>query len=391
MEDNGIKSIDKYEITETIRETAEGVMYRAVDKTTRKKVLIKEYYPELKWSNKVLDEFFNLAGYLRFVEHEYILSVEDIGKHKGKPYIVFSDTVTTLLCDRQAGHPDQEETINFMFRVAEALDFIHKQEVLHGGLNPENIAIDPNGYPLLFDFGFSGVFKKLLRENMNDGFDNLSISDLRYTAPEQIMGRNPTRTSDIYAFGIVAYYYVFGEYPFDGEYTAEIALSHFSDDLILVHPPQSISVDTFQFIQKCLQVEPDQRFASFSQILSNLERMKSGKKIRTRIKKRFAIKTKPVLSRIPARSSISFAVVLLGASLFATYFLFGNNQPETIPPTATITVTAPATAKPAQTKIIEAKTPVTTSTVAPKATEQFPVAYKLAFEGEMPYSLSERI
>jgi len=205
------------------------------------------------------------------------------------------------------------------------------------------------------------------------------------------MGRNPTRTSDIYAFGIVAYYYVFGEYPFDGEYTAEIALSHFSDDLILVHPPQSISVNTFQFIQKCLQVEPDQRFASFSQILSNLERMKSGKKIRTRIKKRFAIKTKPVLSRIPARSSISFAVVLLGASLFATYFLFGNNQPETIPPTATITVTAPATAKPAQTKIIEAKTPVTTSTVAPKATEQFPVAYKLAFEGEMPYSLSESI
>jgi len=390
MEKNNIISIDNYEITETIHKSTEGVIYRAVEQKTRNKVLIKEYYPELVWSDDVLNEFFNLVSYLRFIEHEYILSVGDIGKYKSRPYIVFTDNITTLLCDRQAGQLDQIETINFMFRVAEALDFIHKQEILHGGLNPENIAIDPNGYPLLFDFGLSGVFRKLLRENMNDGFENLSISDLKYTAPEQIMGRNPTRASDIYVFGIVAYYYIFGEFPFDGQHTAEIALSHFDSNLIPVRPPESISLNTFQFIQKCLQVDPEKRFESFSQILGALKRMQSGKKARLRFEKRFAIKTKPVLSRIPTRLSLSFAVVVLGVSLFVTYYLSAD-KPEAAPPSTTFTVTIPAKAKPTQTQIVEAEMPVATSIAAPKATEQVQAGYKLAFEGETPYSPSEII
>lgn len=388
MEDNGIKSIDRYEITETIRETTEGVIYRGVEKETSNKVLIKTYYPELKWSDQVLDEFFNLASYLRFVEHVYILSVEDIGKHKGKPYIVFTDTVTNFLIDRQAGRqPSQTETINFISRVAEALDFIHRQEILHGQLTPENIAIDPNGYPLLFDFGLSGVFKKLLHENMNDGFDSLSISDLKYTAPEQIMGRDPTRASDIYTFGIVAYYYLFGEFPFDGEHTAEIALSHFDSNPILVHPPESITLNTIQFIQKCLQVTPEKRFISFTQILDTLERIKSGKKARIRFKKRFAIKTKPVLSRVPVRLSISFAVIL---SLFAAYYLMGS-QSDDIAPSATFTVTLPVTAKPTQTQMVAAETPVATSTVVPQVTEQVEAGFKLAGENEAPYTTNETI
>lgn len=382
MEDNGAKSIENYEIRETVRETAEGVLYRAVEKTSGKKVLIKKYYPEMNWSDDVLNEFFNLASYLRFIEHEHILTVEDMGKYNGKPYIVFSDHLKVLLCNLQSGQTDPKEINRFLSNVAEALDFIHKQEIVHGGLSPENIAIDPNGYPLLFDFGLEGVFKKLLVENMDEGFDILSTSDLRHTSPEQIGGRNPTRPSDIYAFGIVAFYYIFNRFPFDGIFTAEIALSHFAGNPIPVQLPESISVNIFQLVQKCLQVEPEKRFAGFSQILESLERMGAGRKVPLRLQKRFAVKANPVISNAPVRVLWSVAVGVLGLSLFGAYYLLAEKT-QSPTPTITPTATLTATARPTQTESVETQTPPIISTDLPVAPVE--VGYQLAFEGENPY------
>jgi serine/threonine protein kinase len=88
MKEDSAKTIGNYEITETIHETAEGIIYRALESSSGNRVLIKKYYPAMIWSEEALDEFFNLASYLRFIEHEFLLSVLDIGKQDGIPYIV---------------------------------------------------------------------------------------------------------------------------------------------------------------------------------------------------------------------------------------------------------------------------------------------------------------
>lgn len=388
MEDDGSKFIGNYEIIGILLESAEGVIYRAVQQPSGDKVIIKKYYPALRWSEDVLNEFFNLAGYLRFIEHEYLLSVVDIGKDEGRPYVVFADSVDTLLYDRQAGHPTQKEIVEFLTDIAEALDFLHKQEVLHGDLSPENIAIDPNGFPLLFDFGLSGVFKKLLLENMDDGFENLSIANLKCTTPEQILGRNPTRASDVYSFGVAAYYYIFGKFPFEGQFAPETALAHLSGNQVPVQLPQAISVNTLQLVQKCVQVVPEKRFAGFPQILSTLGRMKAGRKARLRFDRRFAVKTSPVLPRIPARLAQSFmGIFVLGVSLFAVYHLFFNRT-EAPPPVTTLTATKTLTVQPTQTQKPEV-TPTTVVVNTPIVAVE--TGYSLAFESERPYEASEVI
>lgn len=388
MEDDGSKLIGNYKIVETILASADGVIYRAVERSLGDKVLIKKYYPALHWSDEVLNEFFNLAGYLRFIEHDYLLSVLDIGKDDGRPYVVFADTVTSLLCDHEGGQLTQKETVEFLANIAEALDFLHKQEVLHGGLTPANIAIDPNGFPLLFDFGLNGVFKKLLLENMDDGFENLSITDLKCASPEQILGRNPTRASDVYSFGVIAYYYIFGKFPFEGRFAPETALAHLSGDLVPVQLLQTISINTLQLIQKCVQVDPEKRFTGFLQILGALERMKSGRKVRLRFDKRFAVKVSPIHPRIPPRLAQSFAgLVVLGLSLFVVYYLV-TDRAEAPPPATTPTVTRTVTIQPTQTQEPKA-TP--TAVVLSTPTGAIEAGYRLAFEGERPYDASEVI
>lgn len=391
MKEESATSVDNYEITATIHESAEGIIYRAVEKTSGVKVLIKKYYPALQWSDDILNEFFNLFSYLRFIEHEYLLPILDVGKQHGLPYTVFADDSLTLLSDRQVGQAGQKDTLSFCYHVAEALDFLHKQEILHGTLTPENIALGADGYPQLFDFGLSGIFKRLLLENTDDGFDNLSVSNLKCTSPEQILGRNPTRASDIYAFGIISYYYIFGEFPFNGQHVPEIAASHLNQGIIrTVKTSAGISYNTLQLVQKCIQLEPDARFANFGKILGILERLQAGRRARFPFAKRFTIEKPGKHTRFSWLFPGGIVIIL---GLLAAYYLYSHNTEPLSTATLAVTTTVPGqpvtkTPKPDIEKPTESNTSPQAASTQPV---QIEIAYKPASEGERPLVLSQPI
>ena len=391
MEDRAT-SINDYEITETALQSVEGMIYRAIEKSSGTQVLLKKYYPSLDWSEEVLNEFFNLFSYLRFIEHEYLLTILDLGKDNGKPYVVFADPSLTLLRDGTIEGTSQKQILNFLSNVAEALDFLHKQEIIHGGVSIENVALDPHGYPLLFDFGLSRVFKKLLLENMNDGFENISVGNPKCTSPEQILGRSPTRASDIYAFGIIGYYYSFGELPFNGQSVAEIALSHLTPGVIRsVELPEGISEGILAILQKCIQVNPEARFESFSQILSNLDKLKPGKRVFMRFDRRFTISNPVSHARrwIPLTGAAALTVLLFFFSYL--YLRDATAATQTSPVAATAAARLPTATKTEEPGL---ETP-TKSATSPPRTPALPtevrVEFRLAFEAETPVSLDQFI
>jgi len=398
MEEKDAISFDNYDVTETIQDSLEGVLYRAVEKSSGATVLIKRYYPSLEWSDEVLNDFFNLFSYLRFIEHEFLLPIVDIGKHENQPYVVFADNSITLLSNYQSTQSDSKGALAFFHHSAEALDFLHKQEILHGTLSPENIAIDADGYPQLFDFGLSGVFKKLLLENTDDGFDNLAISNLKSAAPEQIQGRTPTRASDIYAFGIVGYYYVFGGFPFGGRSVQEIAAFHLHNGIARsAQIPQTISKSILEIIQKCIQLDPKARFESFSQILTVLDRAMAGRRNRISFHKR--IEFTKIKKRPRATQAVYIGGFVVLASLIVSYFIYSQRVSVNFPGTATALALSEISPFPVSTtetqKSAAQETPIpqATSTTESISTQiaQVETAYKPAFEGEKPVNPSELI
>lgn len=389
MEDN-VKAIANYAIKETIHESAEGVIFRATETKSGTSVLIKKYYPSLNWSEEVLNEFFNLVGYLRFIEHEYLLPIIDVDKHEGIPFIVFADDNFRLFNQAPINRRDEKELLGFISKIAEALDYLHKQELVHGNLQPENIVLDPNDFPVLFDFGLSGVFKKLLLENMDEGFENLAISNLRYTSPEQILGRSPSRLSDIYMFGIVGYYAIFNELPFDGKNSSETALSHLNDGVIKpLTLPDHISQNVLNLLQKCLQYKPDDRFESFTQILVALEKLKNKKRTGIRFKKRFVIVQQSKGSRV-SPTFIRVVASVIGVLFIALFFIFQNLRTSSVPmetqATKTPTIQKTAT-QPQWTKTETPVEPTVETLVLPSPTATVET-YQLAFESEKPFDTS---
>ena len=315
MEETQIKSIDNYRVVGTIYKTPEGILYKAVEEVSGKNVLIKIYYPSMNWSEDSLNEFFDRAGYLKFIEHEYLLPILDIGKDQKKPYVVFPLDAFIFFRDFASHQLTQKQTIKLFSRIAEVIDFLHKQEIVHGSLNIENILVDDGGNPKLFDFGLSGVFKKLLTENIDDGFTNLSISDVRSSSPEQILGHAPNRGSDIYAFGMIFYYFLFGNFLFESQMATEVAVNHLSESIVKVEKTsRTASAIILRFIQKCIQYDPLSRFRSFAEIQKILERMHKGWPVRFSYKKRIIF----VLSKKQAK--LRFRLIL-GAAIFSVLAL----------------------------------------------------------------------
>jgi len=397
MKEDSARSIDSYNISKTIHESAEGVIYKAVNTASGSKVLIKLYYPTLTWPDEVLSEFFNLVGYLRFIEHEYLLPVLDVGKYENLPYVVFEDRSEFLLINKPEGQVSDDEALNFSKHVAEALDFLHKQEILHGTINPSNIIVDIDGFPQVFDYGLSGVFKKLLIENTDDGFDNLSIANLKSTSPEQIQGRTPTRSSDLYSFGAIFYYFIFREYPFDGQHLPELAASQIIPGIVrTVELPNEISKKTFQVIQKCLQLDPKSRFESFTQLVDILNRILDGRQPRISYTKRFA--TKRGASTFSTRW-IYLGGVMLFVAIASFYIYSQRSLPLSLEPTSTISPlpnpieTLPATKSHTQpTSDASSSSPTLMApTTAPTQATVDAGDYKPAFENEQPRLPSEVI
>jgi WD40 repeat protein len=229
---------------------------------------------------------------------------------------------------------------------------------------------------------------------MDDGFENLSVSNLRCTSPEQILGRSPNRVSDIYSFGIVGFFHIIGEFPFDGQYVPETAVAHFNHGSIgKLKLPAGLSGNVLHLIQKCMQVNPDARFASFTQILGSLQRMTAGKRVRLKFERRFTIQ------RAPFR--VGFSPVFMGGAaaiigLLTFYFLstgsfFSPPATPTAVESATSALAAPATTQ-TEKPIVGGPTAAATDPppAAATSTEVKP-SYRLAFEGVEPVILNQVI
>lgn len=100
--------------------------------------------------------------------------------------------------------------------IAEALEYAHRQGVVHRDIKVSNILVDAGGQPRLLDFGIAGILEP------PPGELGLSGGGSRYSmSPQQIAGAHPQPSDDIYAFGVLLYELISGRPPFWPDITSE--------------------------------------------------------------------------------------------------------------------------------------------------------------------------
>jgi serine/threonine protein kinase/Tfp pilus assembly protein PilF len=312
--------IGGYEIEGELGRGGMGVVYRAWQRKLNRLVALKMltgYYgpPELK-------RFFAEAETAAALHHANIVHVYDVGEHEGAPFFAMEYVEGGSLADRlRAGQLTAQESAQLLIPVARALDFAHKNNVVHRDMKPANILLDPQGVPKVTDFG---IAKRLTAETSLT-LSGAIIGTPVYMAPEQARGtsRDVGGAADIYSLGAILYEMLAGRPPF---------LPEESDTSIMVrvatenpvspawHRP-GVPRDLETICLKCLAKEPRERYANAAAVADDLQSFLDDRPVLAR-------RVSRVLRRGPRRlAAIIVVVALLGLGVFLFPYArskFGN-------------------------------------------------------------------
>ena len=116
-----------------------------------------------------------------------------------------------LVGQQTHGVLDPADVVRIFTPLAEALDYAHREGVLHRDIKPTNILIDRAGEPRLADFGLA----RQLRESIvrTSGFACVA-GTLPYLSPQALYGDEPSPSDDLYAFALSIYECLAGRTPF---------------------------------------------------------------------------------------------------------------------------------------------------------------------------------
>lgn len=252
-----------YELRERIGAGGMGTVYRAFHAAMKREVAIKVLPEELATHPEHLARFNREAQTATKLEHPHIVPVYDYGTIDGISFVVMRLLPGGSLAQRlaQKGTPTLVETNQVLQQIASALDYAHREGVIHRDIKAGNVMFDRQGNAYLTDFGIA----KLLDATSGFTATGISMGTPSYMAPEQWKGQDPSIQTDIYALGILLYTMLTGKLPFEAPTPFALMDKHLNEFPLPPHTvvegvPESVA----PVIETALAKDASKRFASAS-------------------------------------------------------------------------------------------------------------------------------
>ncbi len=265
---NGTLLGGRYEIVEKIGVGGMATVYRANDTKLERSVTVKVLKEEFTGDEDFRTRFKTEARAAAKLSHPNIVNVYDVGEENGIYYIVMEyvhgDTLKQVIIN--SAPFDNLTTLSIAVQMASALEHAHKHGVVHRDIKPQNILIGVDGTIKITDFGIAHAAADATVTTTNN-----ALGSVYYFSPEQARGGYVDEKSDIYSLGITMYEMLTGRVPYDGETSVSIALKHLNSTLpnMQNYNPQ-VSNILQSIVRKATQKKKDDRYASCSQLLSDL-------------------------------------------------------------------------------------------------------------------------
>ncbi|HLG42095.1 MAG TPA: serine/threonine-protein kinase, partial [Planctomycetota bacterium] len=260
-----------YLIQAKIGEGGMGAVYRATKKGDDKVVALKLLPQRFASNVEYVKRFEREARICIAISDPHLIKGYEFGQINGRWYyameFVKGKVLSTIIKEKK--QVDDKSAMQVMIQIAQALDTIHKNGLVHRDVKPENIILSEEGVAKLMDLGLVKSTLSDLTQLTQSGF---AVGTPHYMSPEQIQGTGAIDIrSDIYSLGATLYHAVTGAQPFKGSSAMEIInkqLRHELEDPRGYKPDLSDGV--IHVTEKMMARDPKDRYQTPTALLEDL-------------------------------------------------------------------------------------------------------------------------
>jgi tRNA A-37 threonylcarbamoyl transferase component Bud32 len=274
---------EHYEILEEVSEGGMGVIFRGRHKRTGARLAIKVMHPHLSHNQTHLRRFEQEARTASTLHHPNIVIVHDFGVTPSSIAYLVMEWLDGSNLDpviRVGGTLPLDRFLTIFMQATSALAHAHRKGVVHRDIKPSNIILatsaEKTDFVKIVDFGIAKVLSDETEPDMNLTRTGDILGSPLFMSPEQCLGNKMDARSDIYSLGCVMYEALVGVTPLSGANAVQLIYKHVHE---MPKQPRLIKADIAlpevmePLLFKCLQKDPEQRFASMEELEAELKRV----------------------------------------------------------------------------------------------------------------------
>jgi serine/threonine protein kinase len=241
-----------------------GVVWLARDEQLREGVALKFLPPEIRHDAVALDDLRRETSRSRKLTHPHIIRIHDLYKVEEEAFISMEYIDGPNLSELRLQQPDGLLKWSFLEPLVKelcgALDYAHGERIVHRDLKPANMMLDGRGRLKLADFGIAAI----VTDAVSRVSGHYAMSGTAcYMSPQQLDGKPPQVTDDIYSLGATLYELLTSRAPFFAGDIAHQVRTFSPQPLekrlaqLNLHNPVPVTVG--DMILTCLSKEPEKR------------------------------------------------------------------------------------------------------------------------------------
>ena len=307
--------LDGLKILSELRISSRSHTFLAENTATGKKVVIKAPSVGMRDDRAYLERFLIEDWVARRVDNPHIVKPCHTPMPRSAIYVAteYLEGKSLTQWIRENLLPDLESFRNIMQQLARGLQGLHRQEMLHQDLKPDNILISPDGKLTIIDFGAARVAGL---EEAQTGLPQINLlGAAQYAAPEYFIGEIGSPSSDQFSLGVIAYQILTGRLPYGDavprvrstkaiQALRYIAASELNSDI-----PNWMDAA----IKRAVNPTPENRYPQISEFIHDLLHPNSDY---------ITQKSLPILQRNPLRFWQFFTAFLIGVVAILSVILF---------------------------------------------------------------------
>lgn len=257
---------------EQIHQVASGgmaIVFKARQPKLDRFVAVKSLKPALLQNTETRERFRREAKALASVLHQNIAHVYDFSESEDEALIFmeYIDGIDLSQVVQKVGALPSDVAAAILLGLARGVSYIHDRHLIHRDIKPSNIRLTTRGEVKLMDFGIV-----MDTENHSLTRPGMMVGSPSYLSPEQVLGDPLNSQSDIFLLGICLYEMMTGTRPFKEEGSKTVFQRIRECEFVPAQEMNSsIPRRLGQIIDKCLEKDPRDRYASAREIVQELE------------------------------------------------------------------------------------------------------------------------